>query len=119
MIDLPSVKRIFIYPGYTDMRCGIRSLSVKVASRFPDGELEGCLFLFCGHNRKSMKALEFTKDGTWLYQKVFRDGRFRWPRATSDGEVPQITERQIRWLLDGLEIVQKKASSEAEIPKMF
>ena len=119
MIDLPSVRRIFIYPGYTDMRCGIRSLSVKVACGFPGEDLVGCLFLFCGHNRKSMKALEFAKDGTWLYQKVFRNGRFRWPRPDEDGKVPEITERQIRWLLDGLEIVQRKASTESKPAVLF
>ncbi len=112
MIGLSGIRNIYLYPGYTDMRCGIKSLSVKVSACFSPEECESCLFLFCGRRRNSMKALSFSKDGVWLYQKVFDKGSFKWPKK-ADGETMAIEERQLRWLLDGLSIVQKSASAES------
>ena len=34
MIDLSETAGIYLYPGFTDMRCGIRSLTIKVATSF-------------------------------------------------------------------------------------
>lgn len=36
--------------------------------------------------------------------------KFQWPK--NEGEVRDITNRQMEWLLDGLEIDQKKAHRE-------
>jgi transposase len=92
------------------MRCGIKSLSVKVNSSFTPEESESCLFIFCGRRKNSIKILEFSKDGVWLYQKVFNASRFRWPKY--EETTIELEERQLLWLLDGLSIVQVKASKE-------
>lgn len=80
MIDLSETAGIYLYPGFTDMRCGIRSLTIKVAASFAPEKYKKSLFVFCGRNKHSIKILEIEDDGTWLYQKRFHDGRFRWPK---------------------------------------
>ena len=113
MIDLSETAGIYLYPGFTDMRCGIRSLTIKVAASFAPEKYKKSLFIFCGRNKHSIKILEIDDDGTWLYQKRFHDGRFTWPKE-GESQTISLTKRQIQWLLAGLSIVQKGASKEIE-----
>ena len=99
MIDLSEIRGIYLYPGFTDMRCGIRTLTIKVAASFGPEEYKKSLFVFCGRNKHSIKILEIDDDGTWLYQKRFHDGRFRWPKKGESATV-SLTRRQIQWLLE-------------------
>ena len=49
-----------------------------------------------------------TRTDLCLPQKKLLDGmKFQWPRNTE--EVKEITGQQLEWLLEGLEIEQKKA----------
>lgn len=111
MIDLSSIKGIYLYVGITDMRAGLKGLSVKVGSNFKEEELIGNLFIFCGRNKKSIKAIEFTEDGIWLYQKRLDPDTFKWPKNI-EGTNIVIEEKQLRRLLDGLSIVVKSNNSE-------
>lgn len=104
MIDLSSIKGVYLYTGLTDRRSGIKRLSIKVASDFQKEDRTGCLFLFCGKNKKSLKALEFTEDGVWLYQKRLDANTFKWPKNIQETKTV-LEERQLRRLLDGLFIV--------------
>ena len=65
------------------------------------------LVLFCGRRRDRIKALHFEKDGVCLYYKRLDNGRFQWPRDSS--EVRNLTRQEYRWLLEGLSIDQPKA----------
>lgn len=65
------------------------------------------LFLFCGRRCDRIKALHFEKDGFCLYYKRLDNGRFQWPRDSS--EVRNLTRQEYRWLLEGLSIDQPKA----------
>lgn len=47
------------------------------------------------------------------YKEVTNSGRFRWPR--NKNEVLELSEQQLRWLLDGLSIAQK--TSIKQVPK--
>ena len=44
-------------------------------------------------------------------------GSFKWPR--SQREAKALTGQQVRWLLEGLEIEQKKAIQPAETVNLF
>lgn len=111
MIDLAGIKDVYLYTGTTDMRAGLRSLSVKAASDFDGKDMSGCLFLFCGRDRKSMKALELAEDGTWLYQKRLDSGRFKWPQTIEKTKIT-LEEHRLRRLLSGLSIVSTKHGSD-------
>ncbi len=95
---------IFIKPGPTDMRKQIKTLSVYVAEETDEDPLSGNLYIFCGKNRRLIKALYWDRNGFCLWQKRLEKDRFKWPQ-TSD-EVMNITRRELSWLLDGLNIKQ-------------
>lgn len=108
-------EHIYLACGYTDFRKQIDGLAALVNLKY---RLEPyspvCVFLFCNRKRNSLKALRFERDGFVLAtKKLLPEMRFQWPKEA--GDMKDITEQQTRWLLEGLEIEQKKAHRPVEI----
>ncbi len=102
------LKRVYIACGYTDLRYGIDSLAGLVESDFEMNPFEeGVMFMFCGRKSDRIKCLLWEGDGFLLLYKRIEDGRFQWPRQRE--EVINMTPQQMRWLMEGLSIFQKKA----------
>lgn len=97
--------RIFIVAGYTDMRLGIDGLATLVRYQFDLDPQSNCLFLFCGRRSDRIKGLLWQEDGFLLLYKRIDNGRFKWPRDKN--EVRELSEQQLKWLLEGLSPVQK------------
>ena len=93
--------RIFLRPGFTDMRKQANGLSVFVQEKLELDPLSGNLFLFCNKRRNIFKALYWDRNGFCIWNKRLEKDRFPWPR---DGEeVAEIGEQQLKWLLDGID----------------
>lgn len=92
---------IFIKPGPTDMRKQIQSLAVYVSEETMGDPLSGNLFVFCGKNRKLIKALYWDRNGFCLWQKRLELDNFPWPRDSS--EARKITNEQLMMILDGID----------------
>lgn len=100
-------KHIYVATGYTDLRKGIDGLAMLIYSQFDLNPYdEGSIFLFCGKRCDRLKALIYEGDGFLLMYKRLVAGKYKWPRNGS--EVKDITEQQYRWLMEGLEIEQRK-----------
>ena len=113
-----SDKRVFIATGYTDMRRGIDGLASIVAEEFGLDPFADAVFLFCGRRTDRIKCLWWEADGFVLaYKRLEGAGSFKWPR--SQREAKALTGQQVRWLLEGLEIEQKKAIQPAETVNLF
>jgi transposase len=55
--------------------------------------------------------LRWDRNGFILLTKVLSDDmKFQWPK--NQGEIRDITKRQMQWLLEGLQIDQKKVHRE-------
>lgn len=107
--DAVGFSHIFIKTGRTDMRLGIDGLiGVVNGAMGLDPTDTGSIFLFCGRKHDRIKALIFEGDG-WLlcYKRLTGKSSFKWPK--SEIEVRQLDEKQFRWLMEGLQIDQKKA----------
>lgn len=65
------------------------------------------MFLFCGRRHDRIKALLWEDDGFVLLYKRLDNGSFKWPRTET--EARQLSPKELRWLLDGLELDQPKA----------
>lgn len=83
------------------MRKQIQSLAVYVANETMGDPLSGNLYVFCGKNRKLIKALYWDRNGFCLWQKRLETDNFPWPRDGS--EVRKITEEQLMMILDGID----------------
>lgn len=104
---------IYLALGATDFRKQQNGLATLVSLKFNLNPYSGTsLFLFCNKRRTSLRALRWDKNGFILVSKfLYDDMKFQWPK--NEGDVRNITKRQLDWLLDGLNIDQKKALRES------
>lgn len=100
-------RHVYLACNHTDMRKSIDELAAIVQQNFKLDPFSQDIFLFCGRKRNRMKALYWDGDGFLLLYKRLEDGKFRWPKTPN--EVLSLTEQQLRWLMEGLEISQPHA----------
>lgn len=84
----------------------IDGLFALVKGRFEMDLFQSAVFIFCGKKRDRIKALIWEGDGFTLLYKRLAEGKFQWPRNAE--ELRPITWQQFRWLMEGLQIEQKK-----------
>ena len=105
-LDTSKFKAVYIVTGYTDLRNGIDGLAGIIQHQYYLDPFDAnTLFLFCGRRADRIKGLLWEGDGFLLLYKRLADGKFRWPRNTS--EVRAITPEQYRWLMEGFEVIPR------------
>jgi transposase len=102
------VDRVYLACGPTDLRKSIDGLAALAQLALGLDPFANCLVVFCNRERDKLKILHWEHNGFWLYYRRLERGRFRWPQ-TPDGAPRAITLRELRWLLDGLELEQRRA----------
>lgn len=100
------------------MRKSIDGLAIIVQMSFKLDPFSHAIFVFCNSKRDKIKLLYWQNNGFWLYYRRLERGRFKWPDHLEDKVMP-ITERELRWILDGLDIHQKAAHREVKQRKMI
>jgi transposase len=103
----PDRVQVYIAVGHVDMRKAIDGLSILVSQRFSLDPFSGHMFAFSNRRRTVVKVLYWDHNGFCLWQKRLERERFRWPESRE--EVLEIGHRELRWLLDGLEVNQRQA----------
>ena len=98
---------VYLALGNTDMRKSINGLSILVETSMDLDLFSGHLFVFCNRRRNMLKILYWDRNGFCLWHKRLEKHRFRWPDCES--EVLKIGQRELLWLMEGLEIDQKGA----------
>jgi transposase len=99
-LDL-STTRIFIRPGYTDMRKAANGLTALVQEAMKQDPFSGSVFLFCSRNRKLLKAVWWDRTGFWLSQKRLEKEKFPWPEHEEEAE--ELRREQLEMLLSGID----------------
>lgn len=93
--------RIFVRPGWTDMRKQIDGLAALVRDGLGQNPLDGSLYLFCGMAGRRLKVLHWDRNGFCLWMKRLEEDRFPWPEMV--GEARNISSEQLTMLLDGID----------------
>ena len=66
--------------------------------------------MFCNKAKTTIQILEWDDNGFWIHKKkLLGKDRYRWPKTPEEVKSFVIDERQLKWLLSGLEINQKHA----------
>ena len=103
LYDAKGFSKIYIKPGYTDLRKGIDGLKLIIGRDMKLNPYEkNVLFLFCGRNSSKIRGLVWEGDGFLLLYKRIEDGHFNWPR--SSGDVLNLTQEQFNRLMRGFSI---------------
>jgi len=95
------------------MRKSIDGLAAIVQMSFSLDPFSTSLFVFCNKSRNKIKILQWENNGFWLYYKRLERGKFRWPDGNNSNTI-NITQRELNWLLDGLELEQKHAHKKSD-----
>ena len=113
--DATGLKKIYLAAGYTDLRRGMDGLATIIRFRFQlDPYDKNTLFLFCGKKTDRIKGLLWEGDGFLLLYKRLNVGGFSWPRTKE--EAMEVTPKQYRMLMQGLEIVARRPIGELTDP---
>jgi transposase len=99
-VDLSTVK-IYIRPGYTDLRKAANGLTVLVQEQMKQDPFSGSVYIFCNRGRKLLKAVWWDKTGFWLSQKRLEKEKWPWPEKA--GEAEELSREQVEMLLEGID----------------
>lgn len=111
MLNGVDTGHIYLACGATDMRKSIDGLSAMVSFRFDLDVFSESWFVFCNRSCDKLKILHWDTSGFWLYYRRLERGRFKWPNSSADGTIA-VSRRQLRWLLDGFSIDERRAHPE-------
>jgi transposase len=100
ILDLSKVK-IFIRPGYTDLRKASNGLTVIVHEGMKQDPFSGNVYLFCNRERTLLKAVYWDKNGFWLSQKRLEKEKFPWPQTVE--AVQELSTEELEMLLAGID----------------
>ena len=109
--------KVYLAIGNTDMRKAINGLSILVQESMDLDPFSGHLFVFCNRKRNIIKILYWDRNGFCLWSKRLEKHFFRWPESSE--EVMKIDQRELMWLIDGLEITQQKAHERLSYSVLF
>jgi transposase len=99
-LDLSKV-RIFIRPGYTDLRKAVNGLAVLVEEQMAGEPFSGNVYLFCNRDRKLLKAIYWDSTGFWLSQKRLEKDTYPWPETKEAAE--ELNAEELSLLLRGID----------------
>ena len=93
--------RIFIRPGYTDLRKASNGLTVIIQEEMKEDPFSGSVYLFCNRERKLLKAVYWDRTGFWLSQKRLEKEKYPWPDTIE--AVRELNEEELKMLLAGID----------------
>ena len=96
-----STARIFIRPGYTDLRKATNGLSIIIQEEMEHDPFSGSVYIFCNRERKLLKAVYWDKTGFWLSQKRLEKEKYPWPQTIE--AVQELNAEELKMLLAGID----------------
>ena len=100
ILDL-SKARIFIRPGYTDLRKAANGLTIIIQDEMEQDPFSGSVYIFCNRERKLLKAVYWDSTGFWLCQKRLEKEKYPWPQTIE--AVQELNEEELKMLLSGID----------------
>ena len=98
----PQVRaRIFLRPGYTDLRKAVNGLTLIIEQEMAGEVFSGDIYLFCNKGRRLLKAVWWDRTGFWLSQKRLEKEQYPWPMTNE--EVLELTNEELTMLLKGID----------------
>jgi transposase len=108
MKDVGVFSKIFIAREYVDFRKHARGLASVVKEALGADPLCGkALFVFFNRRRDAVKLLYWDATGYALWWKCLEKERFKW-KAKGDEAKIVISSRELKWLLQGVDLAKIK-----------
>ena len=107
ILNTKDIQSIYVAVTYVDMRKSIDGLAHIVTMQFQLEVMDKSMFIFTNRNRNRLKILYYENHGFWLFMRRLDKGTFK-IHQVENKDVKMIDEKQLEWLLNGLEIEEKK-----------
>jgi len=104
MIALGQAVTCYVYSEPVDMRKSIDGLSFLVCEALENNPQNGAVYIFHNKQRDKVKLLYWDKNGFIVHYKRLEKGRFKFYRNHGN-QTTAITQRQLSWLLAGLDFM--------------
>lgn len=109
MKDLGNFTRIFVAQDAVDFRKQARGLVLLVQEGLGlEATKSKSLFVFTNKRRDAIKLLYWDETGFALWWKILEKDCFHWLQTLEGRKHQEITTRELRWLLDGVNLSQIK-----------
>lgn len=108
MIGAQRDAQVWIATTPVDMRKSFDGLAEVVRSFLGHDPLSGSLFVFRNKNSQRLKILWWDRGGLTIYYRRLERGTFRFPSDKQSAVA--VDSAQLLRLLDGLEVVTRRAS---------
>lgn len=118
MLHFTDATPIYLFTSPTDMRKSFDGLSGLISLHFDSASVtDGSLFVFINRRRDRMKVMGFDGDGLAIWYKRLEEGRYELPVNPTDRSDVRIDARQLRWILDGVDLRSVKRRKRYTPPK--
>ena len=104
-----SETKIYIASAPVDFRKSAQGLSLVVMNQL-NAHLKDAIYIFYNHAKNKVKILGFHRNGMVLIYKILDKKKFTFKTGTAAVEL--ITEKQLSWLLAGLDWVSMSENPE-------
>ncbi len=109
MLSVPESARIFAARDPVDFRRQFDGLAAIARDDFDMDPCSGHVFVFFNKRRDRIKLLVFEHSGFWLHYKRLEKGSFDWlVDCDHADDCVEVEARQLRLLLDGLDLRRSK-----------
>jgi len=102
--SIGSFSEIFLHKHPVDGRKQINGLAQIVKSYIEKDLFGSILFVFINKRLDVVKLLYWDRTGFAMWVKRLEEDRFRWP-TLADNDVVLLSEKELKWLLDGINIL--------------
>lgn len=118
MLAFSDATPIYLFTWPTDMRKSFDGLSGLIARHLGASSVtDGALFVFINRRRDRMKVMGFDGDGLAIWYKRLEAGRYELPMNPMGRGDVRIDARQLRLILDGVDLGSVKRRKRYRPPK--
>ncbi|MCX6128432.1 MAG: IS66 family insertion sequence element accessory protein TnpB [Proteobacteria bacterium] len=119
MKDISAFSKIFLATEPVDFRKQANGLSAIVKEVLDSQPFESkSLFVFVNKKKSAIRMLywDFTGFATW--NKLLEKDRFKWPKKCETSKLV-LTPRELKWLLQGVDLDRIKVHQPLDFEKIF
>jgi len=109
--------KILLYSKPVDMRKSIDGLSILISNELELNPIDEIIFAFYNKLKDKIKILWWNTNGFCLFYKRVEKQRFKIPLQFK--EILHLKPRELRWLLDGLDLSKIKAHKELKYKNFY
>lgn len=116
MKDVSFFQRIFIATDPVDFRKQAHGLALILELQLGLKPTQGkMLVAFTNRRRDAIKLLYYDSNGYAMWWKVLEKDRFNWPTSPTQGGCFHVSSRELKWLLDGVDLNAIKTHTKLQI----